>query len=298
MPHFSPQPEAPFITRRTGLLAALGAALTGCSALDVVDALVPADTYRSRNAMPYGPGARQRLDVYQPLNRPTASGPPIVVFFYGGNWNSGNREAYRFVGEALASAGAVVVIPDYRLYPEVRYPDFLRDCAAAVAWVFAHAGELGGDPSQVMVMGHSAGAYNAAMLALDPRWLGGERTRLAGLIGIAGPYDFLPIKNPVAQQVFNWPVTPLDSQVFQHLTSAAPRTLLIAPRQDLVVDPERNTKGLGRRLRNVGVDATAQVFDGLNHASVIGALARPLRFLAPVREQVIAFLGLASSAGK
>ena len=118
----------------------------------------------------------------------------MVVFFYGGSWNSGSRDDYGFVGEALASRGIVVVIADYRLYPQVRYPAFLQDNAHAVAWTYQHIAEHGGDPHQLYVMGHSSGAYNASMLALDPRWLKAVNlspTMLKGWIGLAGPYDFL-----------------------------------------------------------------------------------------------------------
>ena len=283
--------------RRTGILAAIGALLSGCSAAGALNALVPSDTYRRRDGIAYGSDPRQQLDVYQPLaGTPAAATPPLVVFFYGGNWKSGERGDYRFIGEALASQGAVVVIPDYRLYPQVRYPDFLLDSAAAVRWGFEHARELGADPSNVVVMGHSAGAYNAAMLALDPRWLGPLRERLAGFIGIAGPYDFLPIENPDTQRAFSWPGTPPQSQPVAHVSARAPRTLLIAPEKDNLVNPQRSTVGLGERLRAAGVDTTVRVLPGVSHATVIGAMARPLRGLAPVWPEVARFLRLAAPA--
>src|SRR5687767_6774876 len=139
--------QCPPFPRRGFLRAALAAtaALTAaCSPLGLVNALVPSNGYRATSGIRYGTGPRQSLDVYRPETRPERA--PVVVFFYGGNWNSGERESYRFVGEALASQGFVTVIPDYRLYPEVRFPDFLADCAAAVRWTSDHAAEHGGDP--------------------------------------------------------------------------------------------------------------------------------------------------------
>lgn len=283
--------------RRTGLLAAIGALLSGCSAAGALNALVPRDSYRGREGVAYGSDPRQQLDVYQPLaGAATPAATPLVVFFYGGNWKGGERGDYRFIGEALASQGAVVVIPDYRLYPQVRYPDFLHDSAAAVRWAFMHARELGADPSNVVVMGHSAGAYNAAMLALDSRWLGPQRERLAGFIGMAGPYDFLPIENPDTQRAFSWPGTPADSQPITHVNAKAPRTLLIAPEKDNLVNPQRSTVGLGERLRAAGVDTTVRVLPGVSHTTVIGAIARPLRGLAPVWPEVARFLRLGGTA--
>jgi acetyl esterase/lipase len=284
--------------RRTGLLAALGALLSGCSAAGVLNTLVPDNTYRGREGVAYGRNPRQQLDVYQPLAPPQRGKPPLVVFFYGGNWKAGERGDYRFVGEALASRGAIVVIPDYRLFPEVRYPDFLVDSAAAVKWAFDHAAQLGGDPANVHVMGHSAGAYNAAMLALDPRWLGSQRDQLAGFIGIAGPYDFLPIVNPDTQRAFNWPDTPAESQPLRQVTAGAPRTLLLAATKDDLVNPQRNTVQLGERLQAAGVQTRVQLFDGVSHVTVIGAVARPLRRLAPVLPEVLAFLRVDLEGGR
>ena len=285
------------MARRTGLLAAISALVSGCSASAALNALVPDDTYEGREGVAFGSGPRQKLDVYQPLAG-AAAAPPIVVFFYGGNWESGERANYRFVGEFLAASGAIALIPDYRLHPEVRYPDFLQDCAAAVTWAFANARALGGDPSRIYVMGHSAGAYNAAMMALDPRWLGPLRGQLAGFVGIAGPYDFLPIENPATRRAFSWPDTPRDSQPVNYVSSSAPRTLLIAANKDNLVNPVRNTGGLAKRLKDAGVDTTVRLLDGVNHVTVLASVAAPLKFLSPVREEVRAFLGLPAAPAK
>jgi len=177
-------------------------ALAACSPLAIINAGVPNDTYRATTAIAYGSNARARLDVYQPVDPNNSS--PVVVFFYGGNWDSGDRRDYRFVGEALASKGIVAVLPDYRLYPEVRYPDFLSDCAQAVRWTIDHIGKYGGDARRLILMGHSAGAYNAAMLALNAQYLrdaGVDSERIAGFVGLAGPYDFLPPRGAITRAV-------------------------------------------------------------------------------------------------
>jgi len=187
----------------------------------------------------------------------------------------------------------VVVIADHRLSPEVRYPDFLADCAAATAWAWSQARTFGADPQRLFLMGHSAGAYNAAMLALDARWLhavGRLPSRLAGWVGLAGVYDFLPIRNPEVQQAFGWPGTPADSQPLAHVSRVAPPALLLAPRNDDVVDPVRNTQGLADRLRAAGAPVQAQLLGGVNHATLPAAMARPLRWMAPVLPQVLAFV--------
>jgi acetyl esterase/lipase len=243
----------------------------------------------------YGPLPRQRFDLYSPdaaAPRPPG-GFPLVVFFYGGSWNSGERADYRFVGQALAAHGVVVMAADYRLYPEVRYPDFLGDCALATAHALTHAAALGADPKRVIVMGHSAGAYNAAMLALDPRWLGATRhspTELAGWIGLAGPYDFVPIKNPQVQPVFHHPDVPPQSQPLAHAQQHAVPTFLGAAVSDTVVSPARNTQALAEALTANSTPVTLRLYERTNHMSLIGAMAWPLRWLAPVLDDVVAFV--------
>jgi acetyl esterase/lipase len=218
------------------------------------------------------------------------------VFFYGGSWNRGRRADYRFVGRALASRGIVVVIPDYRVYPQVRYPDFLRDGARAVAWTRREIGAHGGDPGRLFVAGHSAGAYNAAMLALDPRWLGEaglSPAALAGLIGLAGPYDFLPIENRAVQPVFHHPATPPDSQPVRHARGFAKPVFLGTAASDPLVDPTRNTAQLARLLREAGTPVVERVYERANHATLVAAFAAPLRWVAPVLDDVASFVGAA-----
>lgn len=281
--------------RRAGLLGLMAAAFTpllqACSPLRVINALAPDSTHTLTGNLAYGTHPRQRIDVYQP--NPPVPNAPVVVFFYGGSWTNGDRADYLFVGEALASRGILTLVADYRLSPEVRYPVFVQDSALAVNWAADNVQRFGGDPKKLFVMGHSAGGYNAAMVALDARWLGAVGMRpaqLAGFIGIAGAYDFLPIAIPDVQVAFNWPNTPPDSQPLFHAGIDAPRTLLLAARSDTLVDPVRNTEGLSKKLRGAGVSVQTEVLDRVSHVTIIGSLARPLRFLAPVLDRVDAFV--------
>ena len=271
-------------------LAATAALTSACSPLGLVNALVPSDGYRSTADIRYGAHARQLLDVYRPATE--TSRAPVVVFFYGGNWSSGDRASYRFAGEALASQGFVAVIPDYRLYPEVRFPDFLADCAAAVRWAFDHAANHGGDPSRIFLMGHSAGAYNAAMLGLDAQYLmaaGVDHRRIRGLVGLAGPYDFLPLTGDVSKAVFGYPDTSPRTQPINFSSSDDPPALLVTGDADRTVDPG-NSARLAARLRKNGVEVKEIVYPDISHTRVLGALAAPFRGWAPVLDDVSAFV--------
>ncbi|RQP25228.1 alpha/beta hydrolase [Piscinibacter terrae] len=275
------------------LAAAALIALAACAPVATLNALAPTDTHTLQADLPYGPLRRQRLDIYTPTRAAPAGGHPVVVFFYGGSWNRGERHDYKFVGEALASRGMIAILADYRLYPQVRYPDFLTDCAQALAYGLSHAKALGGNPQRVFVMGHSAGAYNAAMLAMDARWLqptGHSPKELAGFIGLAGPYDFYPMTNPDAQPVFFHPNYPPDSQPIAFARQDSPRSFVAAPQEDKLVNPHRNTEGLAQQLQSAGAKVTLKMYDRVNHMTLAAAFARPLRWLAPVLDDVAAFV--------
>ncbi|MDI3272427.1 alpha/beta hydrolase [Pseudomonas sp. AL03] len=267
------------------------AAMTACSPLKLLNVLTPNGTFDKTEGIAYGSDPRQKLDVYVP--RHPVENAPVVVFFYGGSWNSGSRSDYGFVGEALASRGIVAVLADYRLYPQVRYPLFLEDGARAVAWTHEHIRQYCGNPQRLYLMGHSSGAYNVAMLALDPGLLGAvglSPHNLSGWIGLAGPYDFLPIKNPDVRPVFFWPDSPPQSQPINHVSRGAPPALLIAASDDELVNPARNTGGLALKLREAGVPVQDLYFSRTSHATLVATLSRPMRGLAPVLDEVTAFI--------
>lgn len=265
--------------------------LSACSPVKLLNALTPDSTFDKTAGIAYGDDPRQKLDVYVP--RHALPDAPVVVFFYGGSWNSGAREDYNFVGEALASRGIVAVVADYRLYPQVRYPLFLQDAARAVAWTKANIREFSGNPQRLYLMGHSSGGYNAAMLALDGDLLaaaGMSPKDLRGWIGLAGPYDFLPIENPAVSPVFFWPDSPPQSQPINHVSRDAPPALLIAASEDELVNPTRNTGGLAHKLRAAGVPVQDFYYSRPNHITLVATLSRPLRGLAPVLDQVVGFI--------
>ena len=258
------------------------------SILRIINFLSPKDR-RSRLVaadVPYGSDARQKLDIYAPTE---ASGSlPVVFFIYGGSWSDGDRHNYRFAGRALAAQGFVCVIADYRLVPHIEYPQFLEDCAQAFHWVVDNIAGHGGDPGRIALMGHSAGAYNAAMLALDPRWLGADRAAVRGLVGLAGPYDFLPLDVASTREAFG-EVRDLPSTQPVNLASAGdPPALLVAGANDTLVRP-RQTALLAERLRASGVMADTRLYPKVGHVGVMTALAKPLRGKAPVLADVTAF---------
>ncbi|HEX8233231.1 MAG TPA: alpha/beta hydrolase [Caulobacteraceae bacterium] len=270
------------------LLALLG--LGGCSITGVLSATTPGAGGALRD-ISYAAGPRHTLDIYRPARR--AEPAPVVVFFYGGTWQMGDKADYAFVGKALAAKGFLAVIPDYRLYPEVRYPEFLRDGAQAVRWARDNASRYGGDPRRLFLMGHSAGAYNAVMLTVDERWLAqagvDARRELRGTVGISGPYDFLPLSDPTLMTIFGPEATRPRTQPVAYVDGKEPPLLLLHGLKDTTVYP-RNTERLAARVSEQGGRAEARFYKGLNHTGAIGAVAAPLRFLAPVLEDSVRFM--------
>jgi acetyl esterase/lipase len=265
--------------------------LSACSALSFGIANLPARfAHAERIAnVPFGPQRWQQADVYRP---PRAAGPlPVIVFWYGGSWVEGNKEEYRFVGTALASLGCVVVLPNYRLYPQVKFPTFLEDGAAAVAWVQSHAAQYGGDAHRIVLMGHSAGAHMAAMLAIDHAYLrraGVDTRNIVGLIGLSGPYELAP-DTPTLNAIFAAPYTARDWQVLPFVSADAPPTLLIQGADDNVVRAS-NTQHLAQALRRARVPVEVKIYPNRGHGDTVAALAWAVRFRSPTLKDIDAFM--------
>ena len=277
---------------RTAFVALCGLLLAACSPTSAFNRLAllsagPVEVVRDRA---FGDHPRQRLDVYAPPKGQALK--PVLVFLYGGAWNDGDKDIYGFAGAALASRGFVTVVPDYRLYPEVRYPGFLEDNAAAVRWARDHAARFGGDPDRIVLMGHSAGAYNAAMLALDPRWLGEAgvpRSALKAWAALAGPYDFLPLDDEATIRTFGGAADLASTQPVAFASRDDPPAFLATGAADERV-AVRHTTTLAARLQAAGAEARARVYPGVGHVGLVLALAAPFRGRAPVLEEATAFL--------
>jgi acetyl esterase/lipase len=273
--------------RLWGFLLVLPAILAGCSPSGLVNSFVSRDDFRLVAGLAYGDAPRQTLDLYLPLAGDAKK--PVVVFFYGGNWDSGKKEDYLFLGAAMAARGFIVVLPDYRIYPEVRYPAFIADGASAVRWTLGHIAEYGGDPDRVSVMGHSAGAYIALMLALNPAYLGEARGRLKSAVGLAGPYDFLPLTDPKLKIIFGTEPDLALTQPIAYADGTAPPVLLATGRLDQIVSPGNVTR-LAQRIRDHGGKVETVRYALLGHITLIGAFAQPLRAITPVVDDVTRFL--------
>lgn len=261
-------------------LSSLAAACTPLGALNGLNRLTPGDggVRRIVDGAAFGPDPRQRLDVWAPRHQ---GGPlPVIVFFYGGSWNSGLREGYGFAARALAARGFVVVVPDYRLVPQVRWPAFVEDGAAALRWVQANIAGHGGDPARIAVMGHSAGAHIALLLTLDRRW--GVAGMIRAAVGLAGPYDFLPFTAGGAADAALGNAADLnDTQPIHFARGDAPPLLLLHGGKDTTVLP-RNSQRLANAINDLGGHAELRLYPEVSHVGILLGLSKPFRGRAPV----------------
>jgi acetyl esterase/lipase len=265
--------------------------VVACGGLAFTAANVPAyfGAFERRADVAYAPGPRHRLDVYVPAK---ARARPIIVFWYGGGWENGRKSNYRFVGAALAKAGYVAVLPDYRLYPEVRFPEFVDDGARALAWAVNHASEIGGDPRRIYVGGHSAGAHIAAMLAYDTARLervGLARDAIRGCIGLSGPYVLTP-NDATLNDIFRAPFTLADWQPVQRVQAGAPPALLLHGEADTVVDVA-HAQRMAEKLQSLGIPVTLRTYASRGHRDTVAAFASAAPNKLPVLEEIRRFVG-------
>jgi acetyl esterase/lipase len=277
------------MTRRQLLAPALGALAAACSPLRLLNDLGPRDRGVRRVARDesYGPDPRQRFDLFAPAE---ARDLPVLVFFYGGNWDSGDRALYGWAAQALAARGFVVAVPDYRLVPKVRFPAFVEDAAAATARAAQIAAGFGGDPDRLGVLGHSAGAYLAMMIALDRRYMtaAGRPDLIRAAAGLSGPYDFAPFDVPASINAFGQAPDPTLTQPITFVRADAPPLWLGHGTADTTVRP-RNSIALDQLERAAGGRSTLRLYDGLNHADTIASFSPLFRRKAPVLAEATDF---------
>lgn len=247
--------------------------------------------YADKN-IPYGDDEKQKLDIYWPEEQASSDKAPVVIFYHGGSWKDGERKGYAFLGRAMASRGYITVIADYRKAPEILFPGFVNDAATAFVWTEKNIARYGGDPANIFMMGHSAGAHLAMLVTLDPQYLvalGSDPARIKGMIGLAGPYDFLPFTGEAAQTALGqWPRLEETQPITYARGDAAP-LLLLTGSDDTTVLP-RNGQRLKAAVNDANGVAETIEYKGVDHSGIIMAFARPFRSKGPALDDTLKFL--------
>jgi len=250
-----------------------------CSPVKTLNAIIPESGFQLTPNIAFGSLPRQKLDIYVPKHLARDAKAPVIIFYYGGGWDTGDKDDYKFVAEAFTSRGFITVIPDYRIYPEVLFPAFMADPAQAARWVKDYIGGMGGDQQHIFLVGHSAGAHIAAMLTLNEAYLASVNLKPAdfsGMIGLAGPYDFLPLKSDRLKTIFGPEEGLPKSQPINFVTGNNPPMLLLVGKKDGTVWP-RNSYNLAAKIRESGGPVELVEYDNYGHIDMAAKLAKPLR---------------------
>ena len=276
------------------LVALTACLISACSPIKVLNSLVPESGFELVSGIEYGANSRQKLDLYLPKTQ--AKQPNInskvVIFYYGGNWDSGERADYKFVAEALSAQGYIVVIPDFRLYPEVLFPSLMSDPVTVAKWVKTHINQYGGDANKVFLAGHSSGAHMAVMMSINPEYLAEASLKpndFAGVIGLAGPYDFLPLKSDRLKIIFGPEAGQWKSQPINFVDGKNPPLFLAIGMKDGTVWP-RNTYNLAKKIKQKNGLVEVHEFASYGHVDMVSKLAKPLRGNAELLKSVINFI--------
>lgn len=260
------------------------------SPLNILNALIPSHQYQLFKDMTYGDLTRQTLDIYVPKKMtPNTS---VIIFYYGGGWDSGSKKDYKFAAEAFTSNGYIVVIPDYRVYPDVIFPAFMQDPVSAAKWVKSHITDYGGNADSVFLAGHSAGAHLAVMMGVNSDYLAQEQMTpldFAGVIGLAGPYDFLPLRSARLKDIFGPEHARWQSQPIHYVDGKNPPILLLVGLKDDTVWPH-NTLNLAERIKSFGGHVQVATFERFNHVDMVAKLSKPLRGDGAMLASVITFI--------
>ncbi|MBI3438154.1 MAG: alpha/beta hydrolase [Proteobacteria bacterium] len=282
------------MTRRNALMVTLSVVAAACTpSLGAFDALTPKDGGARRviRDAVCGPDPRNRVDVYAPSGAAADATLPVIVFIYGGSWATGEKNDYQFLGQALASRGFVVAIPNYRLVPSTHFPGFIEDCALGVKWVSENIAAHGGDPNRIVLMGHSAGAYNAIMLALNAHYLraaGVGANAIRGFVGLAGPYNFLPFDVASTRSAFGQAPEPRETQPINFARADGPPLLLLWGDRDTTVG-RRNIAGMEQAAHAAGERVETKIYPRVDHVCIMLALSVPFRGNASVLRDVTDF---------
>ncbi len=234
----------------------------------------------------YGDRPRQALDIYWP---PDPGGAfrrgeqlPVLLFVYGGSWSRGDKALYSLVGARFTALGFVVVVINYRLHPEVTFPAFVEDAAAAIAWTRRHIDAYHGDPDRIFVAGHSAGGHILSLVALDDRYLaahGLPRSVVKGLIAVSAPTDLETMlrqlqarRGPKAarglQAIMGGAEMLPQADPVRFAHSDAPPILLLHGVDDETV-PIAVARNFASALEAAGAPVELREYDRADHASIL-----------------------------
>lgn len=265
--------------------ATIALTFAACAPVTLLNGITPSGSFSKAEDISYGPLARQALDIYK-ADSPKASAP-VIVFIHGGSWTEGSKDIYKFLAEGFTKDGYDVVVPNYRLYPETKYPGMIEDSAKAIAFA---AQQYPGKP--LVVMGHSAGAYNTLMVMLDPQYAKGAGldlcNRVAGAVSLSGPTGIIPLDSEPYITIFPDRFTGSDAPL-NNVSSPSPPILFGHGLDDTTVYPQ-NSQALADKIKTRGGKSMVKTYEGMNHIEAVQFLSRRFDGKATLKSDIVSFI--------
>ena len=267
-----------------GFMAA-ATAIAACAPVTILNGITPSSTFERTKNVSFGEGDRDALDIYR-AEKPKADAP-VLVFVHGGSWDSGSKGIYKFLAEGFTKSGYDIVVPNYRIYPNAKFPNFLEDNAKAVAFT---AGRF--PDRKIVLLGHSAGAYNVLMLALRDEYLRGAGVDrcavISGVVGLAAPTGIVPLKSERLIEIFPDRFT-ADDAVLNNVTGPTPAVFLGHGESDTTVYP-KNSTALAEKITARGGVAQVETYPGQSHTDVVKVLSRHFDDDTTLKADVVNFI--------
>ena len=273
----------PIVKTLLALTASL-TALAACAPVNILNGITPSGSFSKTKNVSFGDLPRQKMDIYR-ADEPRENAP-VIVFVHGGSWDSGSKNIYKFLAEGFTQDGFDVVVPNYRLYPDVRYPVFIEDNALAVAQT---AKRFPNRP--IALMGHSAGGYNVLMLGLVPKYLeavGVDRcSQIAGIAALSAPVGIVPLDSEPLTTIFPDRFTKSDAPL-NRVSEPAPQMFLANGKYDKTVYPD-NSIALGQKITQRGGNAQVKIYPKMNHIDAVKVLSRHFDGDSELKSDLVAF---------
>jgi acetyl esterase/lipase len=260
-------------------------AVSACAPVTLLNTITPSSSFEKMSDVSYGPLERQRYDVYR--SKTPRRNSPLLVFIHGGSWTDGSKDIYKFLAEGFTSEGFDVVVPNYRLYPNAVYPQMIEDTAKAVVAVAKQFPDR-----EIVIMGHSAGAYNVLMTALNPQYLKAEGRDLcdsiSGVVSLSGPTGIIPLKEEPYITIFPDRFTAEDAPLNQ-ADGPTPPLFFGHGADDKTVYPQ-NSQKLAEKIQARGGKAIVKIYDDMNHTDAVKVLSRHFDGDATLKTDIIRFV--------
>ena len=238
--------------------------------------------YKVHLDVPYGPSKEETLDIYLPKTSGQQT-MPINIYLHGGYWYSRHKNDFRFLARGIVSSGAILVVVNYALIPNVNLDEIIRQCRAAVSWTHKNSTSFGADRERIHISGPSAGGHLTAMM-FATNWADFDHDLPANLIkggaALSGIYDLTPIAMTFMHKTLNFTSDQISRNSPEFLSPITNAPLIISVGGDESNEFRRQSEALAKAWKNNEIEYLLMELKGINHFTILGEYANPESTLA------------------